>query len=247
MGIARSVTTSRQVRLVKGLLAWLVLSTTAVALLNAGQRAHRAVIGMGCGLIVLWVFVGGALMVRFREPLARGMRAIPLPGWLRFAVCATVLALLEEAITVGMTNLAPLFGVRVGEAYITASANYWDVVSHHSVIVFVPLFIGWGLLLSKLPFSAFHVFLIFGITGTLAEASFSGPQALGAFGMWIFIYGLMVWLPTVAMSEPRHPWRLRWWMFPAAVFVPFLFEAPWALLMGLFLTPHPKLHFPPLS
>jgi len=224
-----------------------VLSTTIVAALNLSTPVHRAVIGMGLGLIVLWVFVCGGLMVRFRAPLARAMQALPLPAWLRFTLLATLLALLEEAITVSMTNLAPLFGVRVGEAYITASANYWDVVSHHSVIVFVPLFIGWGLLLTKLPFSAFHVFVLFGITGTLAEASFSGPQALGACAMWICVYGLMVWLPAYATPPPRHPWRLRWWMYPLAVFAPFLLEFPWSLLMGLFITPHPKLHFLPLS
>jgi hypothetical protein len=38
----------------------------------------------------------------------------------------TALALMEEAITSSMTNLAPLFGVKIGEAYITASTNYFD-------------------------------------------------------------------------------------------------------------------------
>ncbi|MBU0610460.1 MAG: hypothetical protein KKI08_21435 [Armatimonadetes bacterium] len=247
MDFTRSAITRRQVLFVKGLLVWLVLSTTVIFALNAEQRVSRAVIGMGCGLIVLWVFLCGGLMVRFREAIARGMRAVPLPASLKFVLFATALALLEEAVTVSMTNLAPLFGVRVGEAYITASANYLDVVLHHSVIVFVPLFIGWALLLSKLEFTAFHVFLLFGITGTLAEASFSGPQGLVGFGLWIPVYGLMVWLPALAMPAPRRPWPLRWWMFPLAVVAPFLLEAPWALLMGLLMTPHPKIHFPPLG
>lgn len=55
-------------------------------------------------------------------------------GWKKkFVVFATVLALIEEAITTTMTNLAPLFGVEIGEAYITASTNYVDVVLFHSV------------------------------------------------------------------------------------------------------------------
>ena len=40
----------------------------------------------------------------------------------------TGLALVEEAIATTMTNLAPLFGVRIGEAYITdASGNVWSL------------------------------------------------------------------------------------------------------------------------
>jgi hypothetical protein len=35
---------------------------------------------------------------------------------MKFIVMATVLALTEEAITTTMTNLAPLFGVKVGLA-----------------------------------------------------------------------------------------------------------------------------------
>jgi hypothetical protein len=49
----------------------------------------------------------------------------------------TLLALAEEAVTTTMTNLAPLFGVKMGEVAITASANYIEVVTQHSVIVFV--------------------------------------------------------------------------------------------------------------
>ena len=35
---------------------------------------------------------------------------------IKFVLFATVLALIEEAIAVSMTNLAPFFGVKVGEA-----------------------------------------------------------------------------------------------------------------------------------
>ena len=40
-----------------------------------------------------------------------------------------------------MTNCAPLFGVEMGEVYITASGNDMDVVLFHSVVVFVPQFL----------------------------------------------------------------------------------------------------------
>jgi hypothetical protein len=64
-----------------------------------------------------------------------------------------------------MTNLAPLFGVKVGQAYITSSTNYLDVVALHSVVMFVPLFVGWAVTLSCYDFSPFAVFLLFGLTG----------------------------------------------------------------------------------
>ena len=50
-------------------------------------------------------------------------------------------ALIEEGIATAMTNFAPLFGVEMGEVYITASGNDMDVVLFHSVVVFVPQFL----------------------------------------------------------------------------------------------------------
>ena len=41
-----------------------------------------------------------------------------------------------------MTNCAPLFGVPFGQAYITASANYFDVVLYHSVVMWNRLVYG---------------------------------------------------------------------------------------------------------
>ena len=58
-----------------------------------------------------------------------------------------------------MTNLAPWFGVKVGEAYITASTYYMDAVALPSVVMFVPMFVGWVVILMRYPFSPFSVFL----------------------------------------------------------------------------------------
>ncbi len=77
-------------------------------------------------------------MYCFREPIRGAVSRFRLDWRLKFIVFATLLALTEEAITTTMTNLAPLFGVKVGEAYITASTNYLDVVALHSVVMFVP-------------------------------------------------------------------------------------------------------------
>ncbi len=121
-----------------------------------------------------------------------------------------------------LTNAAPLFGLRIGDAYITASANYWDVVLGHSVIIFVPMFIAWAWLLGRYRFTPNQVFLLFGLTGTLAEASY-GPQHLLEIGMWMFVYGLMVYLPAYIVPQDRKARTVRPWHYPLAVAAPFLF------------------------
>ena len=175
----------------------------------------RAVLGMGWGLIFLWIGVGGTLMYRFREPLREAVLKIRLGWQWKFILFATFLALVEEVVTTAMTNLAPLFGVKVGEAYITASTNYLDVVALHSVVMFVPLFVGWALILSRYAFSPFSVFLLFGLTGTVMETNFGLKNPL-EFGLWIFVYGLMVFLPAYCVPSERNTRPLRWWHYPLA-------------------------------
>jgi hypothetical protein len=233
---------------VKAIAVWLVLTTSAVTAVTWRNPKMRAVLGMGWGLILLWIGVGGTLMYRFREPIREALLKIRLDWRLKFILLATVLALMEEAITTTMTNLAPIFGVEVGEAYITASTNYLDVVALHSVVMFVPLFVGWALILSRYAFTPFCVFLLFGLTGTVMETNFGLKNPL-EFGLWIFVYGLMVFLPAYCVPPERKTRPLRWWHYPLAVFVPFLFMpiVPLPLLAGLLFPHHPKIHFPPIG
>jgi hypothetical protein len=174
---------------------WQMVVMGLVTISVWSNPVHRAVLGMGWGLQILWVGVCGTGMVVWRDRLNRLVSRVSIPWGLKFVLGCTVLALIEEAITTSLTNSAPWFGVAVGEAYITASANYLDVVLYHSVVVFVPMFIAWAVLLRWWRFSPFAVFLLFGITGTLAETLTFGPQNLANFAFWIFVYGLMVWLP----------------------------------------------------
>jgi hypothetical protein len=235
--------------LVTGLLIWVVLSTSIVTALNWQHRNTRAVVGMGWGLIILWIFLGGALMLRFRNPISALVNRAPGDWRLKFVLFATLLALLEEAVTTSMTNLAPLFGVKIGEAYITASANYLDVVALHSVIMFVPMFVGWAVILWRYQFSPFSVFLLFGLTGTMAESLTFGLGHLLEFAFWIFVYGLMVYLPACCIPPERPARTPRWWFYPLAIFIPFLFMplVPLPLIPALLFPHHPKIHFPPIS
>lgn len=228
---------------------WLAGSTTLVFVLTIGNRITHAVISMGVGLVVLWVFGGGLLMFLSRDKVRAFVLRLPGHWQVKFVLFATILALTEEAVTVGMTNLAPLFGVQAGEAYITASANYLDVVLRHSVIVFIPWFIAWALLLKRYNFSPFWVFLMTGLNGLLAESLTFGSQHLSEFGLWIFVYGLMVYLPaySIPSADKRGARRPMAWQALLAFLLPFLLSIPWAIFINLISPNHPDIHFPPLQ
>ncbi|MGC8834525.1 MAG: hypothetical protein ACP5R4_10780 [Armatimonadota bacterium] len=244
-----SSTPSPWPRRVTGFLAvWMLVVSGSVLAAVWSDPIKRAVVGMAWGLILLWVGGCGLTMRRWADPLNRAVSRVPLPWSLKFVLGCTILACTEEAVTTLMTNCAPLFGVRIGQAYITASASYLDVILYHSVVVFVPMFIGWALLLRWWRFSPFAVFLLFGTTGLLAETMSFGPQNLGNFAMWIFVYGLMVWLPAHWAPNDRPARKPAWWTYPLAVVFPMLMLplnfvlAPW-----LWLTPkHPPIHFAPI-
>lgn len=232
--------------LVRVLAVWTGLSSTfllLIAIFFMGPNS-RAVIFMATGLTLIWIVLGGSSMWRMRDRARDFVRRIPLPWALKFILFCTLLALTEEAVTVSMTNLAPVFGVPVGAAYITASANYLDVVTLHSVVVFVPMFIAWAWMLRRWDFSPRAVFLLFGLTGFLAEAQFAGSLNLLQAPFWIFVYGLMVWLPAYSLEARDGVKPSRWGQAAVAVFLPFVFAIPVALLVGVL---HPvPIHFPPI-
>ncbi len=233
--------------LIKLMVGWagLVVVFEAAAANNVTSAAVRAVLDMSLGLALLWIIGGGTLTVFLRGRAAALVARIGL-GWrAKFVLFATLLALIEEAISTGMTNLAPLFGVRVGEAYITASANYLDVILFHSVIVFVPMFVGWAWLLGRRAFSPNAVFLLFGLTGTLSEILSFGTQNLVSLGFWCCVYGLMVYLPAYALPADRGAKTPRPFDYVLAILVPFALAIPVAILVGI-LHPTP-IHFPPIT
>ncbi len=189
-------------------------------------------------------------MYRLREPVRGAILKIRLPWQLKFVLFAILLALIEESITTAMTNLAPVFGAKIGEAYITASTNFFDVIFFHSAINFVGPFIFWAFILKRYDFSPFAAFLIFGTSGVLAEASFGGPEHLLEFGLWIFVYGLMIFLPTYSLprAEERGAKQPKWYHYVAMVFLPALFVPLFSWIPGLVDSNHPQpTHFQPLN
>ena len=228
---------------------WLLLSTLAVTLFSLVNPIMRAVIGMAWGVIIFWIVICGGLMYRFRDRIRNVVLRIPL-GWKKkFVLFAVFLFLIEELVTTTMTNLAPVFGVRIGETYITASTNFFDVVLFHSAIIFVGPLIFWALALRRYDFSPFGAFLIFGLTGLLAEMGLSGPQHILEFAMWIFVYGLMIYLPmyTLPSATERGARPPRFYHYVLMIFLPLLFVPLLAWIPAVVDPNHPQFHFPPIT
>ncbi|MHB8971458.1 MAG: hypothetical protein ACYC3X_09115 [Pirellulaceae bacterium] len=219
---------TRWLLIVIGVYSVLVVSFLNFLILNSDQAKDRAIILMADGMIGLWLIVGGALTPVLRRRLVPLITNIAIDWRVRFVLFCTVMALLEEVITTTMTNLAPWFGTTPEEAHITASTNYFHVVLCHSVVLFVFMFVVWAWMLSRWDFPPLKVLLLFGITGSLAEATINPTSLIGGF--WIFVYGLMVYLPACTVPRERGAGPLRWWHYPLAVFLPFLGVIPGGLV-----------------
>jgi len=213
---------------------------------GSGAPQAQGIARMTMGLIAVWIFMGGGLMYYFRDTLREHVQRIPLDWRVKFVLFATLLACLEEVVTVSLTNMAFLFGAKVGEAFITASTNYFDVIFLHSVIVFIPLFIAWAFILQRYDFKPFSVFLLFGIMGMVGESTIIGPTAFIGFPMWLFVYGLMVYLPAYSIPEDRGARTVVWYHYLYAIPFAFLIALPMLIPIVYIITgalDHPSIHF----
>jgi hypothetical protein len=192
---------------------------------------------MDATLVLVWVGIGGLVMLLLRNRSRAFIRALP-GGWRKkFVLGATFLALIEEAVTTTLTNLAPIFGARMGEAFITASTNYLEVVLYNSVIVIVPMFVVWAWLLSRYSFGTGTVVLLLGLNGVLAEAIHGGLVAVAMAPIWILIYGLMVYLPAHAAPDNRGTVKPCWYHYILALVLPIIAAGGTAKIV-VALSPH---------
>ena len=193
-----------------------------------------AILLMGAALALVWNICIGAGMYLARNRVRQLVGRSPLSRGTTFIGFATTLALLEEAVTTTLTNLAPAFGS--SKAFITASRNYLEVVIWHSVIVIAPMFVVWSWLLTRYKFGPGSVFLLFGFNGVLAELLIGGP-ALVMAPFWIFVYGLMIFLPAYSFPSDAATPEPRWYHYPIAIATCLLASGAVALLV-MFLSPH---------
>jgi hypothetical protein len=250
--IKRGITSRTLIKIFIGISAVQLLLASVVFLntFNPTQVVTHAVLGMGLGLYLFWIVLFGSFTALFKNQIRRLSDTLRIDWHLKFVVFSIALAMLEEVVTTTMTNLAPIFGARIGQAYITASSNYWDVVLGHSVIAFVPMFIAWAVLLSYYDFTPNQVLLLFGLTGTIGESLFGGIQHILEIGMWMFVYGLMIYLPAYCSPTRQKAKPPRWYHFVIAVFLPFVFAAAFlafAAPLVHHLRPSSNTNFPPLS
>jgi len=182
----------------------------------------HAIAGMALGLLVFWMLIAAGIQRLIRDKLPQIQDNILL----KFTILATVLALIEEAITTTMTNLArPVWHVSPQDAHITASTNYFEVVLLNSVIVFIPMFLYWGYMLQRYDFHHLWVYLLFGITGTLAETLSFGPSNLLSIGFWLNIYGLIVYLPAYLIKDQDRSKPPRY-LYLGSIFLPLIVALP---------------------
>lgn len=229
-------------------LAWLAglqfLFVVFLFLVAKDKPEFHAVMGMAIGLFVFWIILGGFVMKRFRYPIKVVVQKINIDWRIKFILFTTLLALLEEVITTAMTNTAPFYGVTMAAAHITASANYWDVVLTHSVILFSPMFCIWAWLLSKYDFSPNQVFLLWGFSGFFMEVAYGGISHIAEVH-WIFVYGLMMYLPAYCIPENRPVKKPAVWLYPLVIFgVPLVGVIPGGILGSIIKHIRPPHYFP---
>lgn len=206
----------------------IVLLTNLIAMLDGSDPHGRAVLWMGTGLAMIWV-LGFGLVIPRLKPWFTSFRC--KRHWQRnFVLGCTLLALLEEAVTTLMTNLAPLFGSTPERAHITASTNYVHVVLFSSVSVFVPAYFAWAWMLRRVRFQPLEVAAIYGLSGMVAETVFMNPASL-LQGIWIFVYGWMVYLPAFMVPEIPDRQAPRTVHYLAAFLIALIVPIPMVLIV----------------
>jgi hypothetical protein len=213
-----------------GILAYIF--TVTIILVGSKSFDEKTIILEAGGLILCWIIVGGLFMRAWRDPLVIAFRSWSIPWGLRFVLLTTFLAMMEEVVTTGLSFLARSLGASE-KGIITASTNYFEVIGLNSVVVLVPLFAVWALMLRWWDFKPVEVKLLFGLTGTLAETTSFGSQNLLMVGFWVFVYGLMIWLPAWTIPSDRGARPVRWWHWLIAVFLPFVGNVPVAMVVIL--------------
>lgn len=226
---------SKAEKLIKISYGFGIILTTFFWVLNFENPLGFAIISMAVGLFILWGICSAFIMYRSKYLVKSFFQSRNLSTFVIVTVGGILLALIEEAFATLMTNTAPLFGFTTKEAFITYSGDYIEVVTQHSVIVFIPWFIAWGIILSKYDIHPNTVMVLFGITGIFAESLSFGLQNIFQFGFWIVIYGLMIYLPAFIVFEPGSRKTLRLRYYPLLIIIPFFMLVLWSIFVILLL------------
>lgn len=221
---------------------WLFLQTLFLTIAFNQDPLLGTAVTMRWLMIIAWiVIIGGALFLN-RVKLRIYVRSMPFSWQLKFIIFSSLLALCEEAIAMLITSSTPVFGLQVGDIPFTATVNFLDLITYHSVVVFIPMFATWAWLLNRYAFLPVWVFLLFGITGTIAEASLGG-LGFAEFAYWIFVYGTMVYLPAYCIPKERGAKKPNRANYLAAIILPLLPAFLVSLSLSILFPHHPRIHF----
>lgn len=202
-----------------------------IHIFNEGSRIELAIVTMGFGLLVIWgvflAFVQKALIKAIKPKRFKVIKYIVF-----MMLWITTMALIAEMVSTLMTQTAYLWNLSPREAFITASPNYIEVVTRHSVIVFLPQFMMITLLNYRYQFKPFHWFLMYGFVGYINEWLAFGTAALWvSIPYWIIIYGWMVYLPTHGIIPENNRLTVRFYHYFLAIILIVLVSIPWTLFI----------------
>jgi hypothetical protein len=195
----------------------------------------RAAIVMQWGSFISWVVITGSY---FATPVvlfvSRLVKRFRFGEKTLFVLGATTLALVEEALAIFWNNnISALFST-ADKTILTITTNYFELISQHSVVVFIPMFIVWAYLLKNRHYSAEEAFLYFGLTGILAEfwyvPSFF-PFIAGGF--WVLVYGSMVYVPAKLLIGTKEKFNFSFRRAGVAIALSFLAAVPVALIVSI--------------
>lgn len=97
------------------------------------------------------------------------------------------------------------------------------------------------LLLKYYDFRPVTVMFLYGLNGTLAEMFAFGPQHIFEIGFWVYVYGLMIYLPAYCVPTDRGAKPPKWRHYLLSFILPIPFTFPVALIVNIL---HPvKIHF----
>lgn len=198
---------------------------------NNGTTIDLAIATMALGLLVIWGGMFGviqSIIIKKVNPI----KLTNLKFFLLMIFSMTGLALSAEVVSTSMTNTAYLWGLSPYDAYITASPNYIEVVTRHSVIVFIPQFLGVALLHHRYQFKAFAWFIIYGFIGYLNEwLAFGAAASWVSIPFWMIVYGWIIHLPTHSFIPEKERIQVKFYHYLFAVALPLALSIPWALFI----------------
>ena len=196
-----------------------------------GTQVDRAIVTMALGLIIVW----GVFFARVQVIFMRLLKPKYLARfWYFLSVILGMisLALVAEMVSTTMTQTAYLWKLSPNDAYITASPNYIEVVTRHSVIVFIPQFIGIAFLHYHYAFKPIAWFIIYGLMGYVNERlAFGAVASWVSIPFWMIVYGWIAYLPTYLIIPKRKRRSVKWFHYGLAFAFPLALSIPWALVI----------------